>query len=361
MRPDNIIEMVPANDNPRTNNLYVFGWPSYLGGADTKLDNTLRLVKDFMQITVIPNDCKQIKDRRWTDQYEALGFKCITREDFIAMPSRLDGYAISLSNGSFTSGCTLCKLAKEKGLKVIWGSEMMWHFPGELECVKNGLIDVVLYTSKFNRDCLEPGYIDANPAIESHIVGNYIDPKTFPFKERNNQQFTIGRLSRPDHEKYTADFPVFYESLELNNPRYRAMAWNKDVANRYKWHYFGPEWDLLEAEAETSLDFLYSLDLFVYRLGKTFRESWGRSTVEAMLTGCVPVVPIGHNFDEFIVQGVTGFMCKTFEEFRRVCQELQRNVPMRKQMAKQASAFAASVICNEDKHRQIWRRVFNAS
>ena len=359
--PDNIIEFVAAREDPKTNNLYVFGWPSNLGGADTKLDHTLRLVRDFMKITVIPNDCNQIKEERWTKEYESLGFNCITREQFIEMPDKLDGYAIALSNGSFTSGCTLCKLAKEKGLKVIWGSEMMWHFPGEIDCIKKELIDVVIYASNFNRECLEPRYLEANPSLESHVVGNYIDPKAFPFKERNNQQFTIGRLSRPDFEKYSADFPVFYESLGLDNPRYRTMAWDKNVANRYKWHSFGEEWDLLKKEEETSLDFLYSLDLFVYRLGHTFRESWGRSTVEAMLTGCIPVVPVGHNFNEFIVQGVTGFMCKTFSEFKNVCQELQNNVQMRKKIAKQASAYAASVICNEEKHREIWRRVFNAS
>jgi glycosyltransferase involved in cell wall biosynthesis len=139
------------------------------------------------------------------------------------------------------------------------------------------------------------------------------------------------------------------------------MAWDKNVSNKYKWHYFGPEWDLLEAEQEDTLDFLHSLDLFVYRLGHTFRESWGRSTVEAMLSGCVPVVPIGHNFQEFIVQGVTGFMCKTYQEFKSVCQELQRNHSLRKKIAKQASAYAASVICNEEKHKDVWRRVFNAS
>jgi glycosyltransferase involved in cell wall biosynthesis len=160
-------------------------------------------------------------------------------------------------------------------------------------------------------------------------------------------------------KKYSVDFPVFYESLDLNDPKYRVMAWDKNVAKRYSWHNFGPEWDLLKPEQETVLDFLYSLDIFVYRLGHTFRESWGRSTVEAMLSGCVPVVPWGHNFSEFIVQGVTGFMCKTFEDYRSACHELQKNPQMRSKMAKQASAYAASVVCKEDKHREVWRRVFN--
>ena len=353
-----IIEMRPAKTSPRTNKLYVFGWPSHLGGADTKLDNTLQLCKDFLDITVIPNDCNQLK-QDWKGIYESYGFKCISREDFIALPDELDGHAISMSNGSFTSGCTLCKLAKSKGLKVLWGNEMMWNFPGELDCIKNGYIDTVLYSSHFNRQCLEYSYLTANPQVEGIVVGNYIDPKKFAFKERKNDQFTIGRLSRSDTEKYSADFPVFYESLNLNNPKYRVMGWGENLKSKYAWHDFGPEWDLIPPEGENTLDFLYSLDVFVYKLGHKFRESWGRSTVEAMLSGCVPVVPTGHNFSEFIIQGKTGFMCETYEDFRNVCRELQNNHRLRRSIAKQASGYAASVICNEEKHTNVWRTVFN--
>lgn len=356
----NIIDMVPVKSSPKSNNLYVFGWPSHLGGADTKLHNTLCLIKDFMNITVIPNSCHQLKEKYWYDLYtKEYGFKCISREEFIAMPSRLDGFALSLCNPSFISGCTLCKLAKEKDLKVLWGNEMMWIFEGELECIKNGYIDTVLLTSKFNEEQLAKEYFKANPSIEAYIVSNYINPKDFPFRERNNDRFTIGRLSRADVDKYSFDFPLFYESLELENPKYRVMAWDEKLKNMFKWHRFGSQWDLLKPVQEDTLDFLYSLDLFIYKLGHKFLESWGRSTVEAMLTGCVPIVPSGHNFNEFIIQGFTGFMCDSFEDFKLAAQEMQKNVQLRKKIAKQSSAYAASVVCNEEKHKSIWRYVFN--
>ena len=358
---DNVIEYVRAKSGSETpsNKLYVFHWPSELGGADTKLDHTLSILKDFMDITCIPNSSEQLLQYDWVNSLKERGIKSMSREDFLSLPDNLEGSALSLSNGSFISGLTLSRLAKNKGLKVFWGCEMMWHFPGELECVKNKYIDVVLYTSDFNRRALEPKYLQNNPKIESYIVGNYIDPARFPYKERSNNKFTIGRLSRADLQKYSADFPVFYESLGIQDPRYRAMAWDPQIASFYRWHNFGEEWDLLSTGEEPTLDFLYSLDLFVYKLGHTFKESWGRSTVEAMLTGCIPVVSSGHNFEEFIIQEQTGFMCDTFEDYRNVCQMLQRDRKKKNDISKQASAFAASVICNPKKHEAIWRNVFN--
>jgi len=357
--PGNVIEFVQANSYNLSNKLYIFSWPSYYGGADTKLDHTLSILSEFMDVTCIPNDANQLKQKDWIDSLESRGVKFISREDFIALPDNLNGYALSLSNGSFVSGLNLCNLAKSKKLKVCWSSEMMWHFPGELENIKAKNIDVVLYTSEFNRQALEPGYLQANSRIESYIVGNYIDPTKFPYKERKNKNFTIGRLSRADKEKYSCDLPVFYESLGLKDVRYRIMAWNPQVASMYRWHYFGDNWDLLAPNEESTVDFLHSLDLFVYKMGYKFRESWGRSTVEAMLTGCIPIVPSGHNFKEFIIQEKTGFMCDTYEDYRNVCEELQKNPKRRDMISKQASAFAASVICNKDKHTKIWRNVFN--
>ena len=355
-----IIEFVQAKKETTSNKLYVFHWPSNYGGADTKLDHTLSILSKFMDIVCIPNDYRQLQQENWIESLESRGIKTMSREEFIALPDSLDGHAIAFSNGSFVSRLNLCSLAKSKGLKVYWGNEMMWHFPGELEQIKAGNIDVVLYTSKFNRKTLEPGYLNANPKVESYIVGNYIDSDRFPYKERQpKNNLTIGRLSRADTEKYSYDLPIFYESLGLKNAKYRIMAWNKRVAKMYDWHYFGDEWDLLPPNKESALDFLYSLDLFVYKLGHKFKESWGRSTVEAMLTGCIPIVPSGHNFEEFIIQGKTGFMCDTYEDYRNVCIELQNNSRRRYAISKQASVYASSVLCNKEKHEKIWRSVFN--
>jgi hypothetical protein len=54
---------------------------------------------------------------------------------------------LSLSNEMFFSK-RIAHCAKEKGLRIVWSSEMIWHHKGEIESVRDGLIDKVLYTSE---------------------------------------------------------------------------------------------------------------------------------------------------------------------------------------------------------------------
>jgi len=330
--------------------VFVFGWPSFLGGADTKLAHLLVLLHQHCEITVVPNENKHLHDRHWTKFLDAYGIKYAL---FQNLPSKLEGFGLSMSNQCFFSH-RIAHSAKEKGLKIIWSSEMMWHHDGELEAVKQGVVDKALYVSEFQKRTLAPGYAD----LPSAITGNYVESEFFPFKERHNANFTIGRLSRADPLKYPEDFPVFYEALELPEARFRVMAWSDQLTHKYRWHLFDDRWDLLKPEKESQVDFLHSLDLFVYPLGHTFRESWGRSTVEAMLTGCIPLVPSGHQFEALMVHGESGFICGDFLEYRNYAQQLFYDFPLRTRLAKQCREHAVTNLCDREEHLRVWLEVF---
>lgn len=220
--------------------------------------------------------------------------------------------------------------------------------------MRDGLIDKVLYTSEVQKELLSPGY-GKLPGI---ITGNYIDPSFFPFKERHNGVFTIGRLSRADPVKYPEDFPVFYECLELPEVRFRVMAWDEKLRQKYRWHHFDERWELLKTEQESQIDFLHSLDLFVYPLGHKFTESWGRSTVEAMLTGAIPLVPPGHHLENLMIHGDTGFVCGDFLEYQRHAQTLFHDHALRSSMARRCHEHAVQKLCNREEHLKIWLEVF---
>jgi len=246
--------------------------------------------------------------------------------------------------------------AKERGLAVVWSSEMMWHHEGELEAVRAGVVDRVLYTSELQQAALGPGY----GSIPGFVTGNFIDPADFPFLDRRRPEFAIGRLSRPAPEKYPEDFPVFYEALELPETRFRVMAWDDRLAKKFKWHRFDCRWDLLKAEQEHQVQFLHSLDLFIYPLGHNFTESWGRSTVEAMLTGAIPLVPPGHHLEQLVTHGETGFICADFMEYREHAHRLFTDYPLRSRMAKACHAHAEGRLCNRDEHIAAWLAAFRA-
>jgi glycosyltransferase involved in cell wall biosynthesis len=336
-----------AEEKPR---VYVFCWPSGIGGADTKLVHLLLLLHQHCDFTLIPNDAERLREHEWTDFLTKLGIKyCLLDE----LPKTLEGIALSLSNSRFFVD-RIAHRAKERGLKVVWSSEMMWHHPGELDACREGIVDVVLYVSEIQKQVLSGGYGNL-PGV---VTGNYVHPPDFPFVTRTNTTFAIGRLSRPAPEKYPEDFPVFYQALGLPDVRFRVMAWSDKLEQKYRWHRWDDRWEKLAALEESSTTFLQSLDLFVYPLGHRFIESWGRSTVEAMLTGAIPLVPRGHHMDHLIEHGISGFLCSDFAEWQEHAQRLRSDFSYRTSISKNARERAETVLCSPSAHRAVWLELF---
>lgn len=367
--------------------LYFFNWPSDVGGADTKLVHLLPLLAQWSEITLVPNDAARMEDSRWREWVAAHGLRTALRDE---LPDRLEGWAVSLCNEAFFSKGIAFDM-RRRGLKVAWSSEMMWHFPAEVGAVMFGWVDVVMYVSAVQRAKLEPGYRHAlaaggglaeaeplnDPAAawgELHstatnrrlrwvMTGNYIDPSRFPFHERGHdgRPFTIGRLSRPDPDKYPDDFPQTYERLGLRDPcRFRVMGWSDALSNRWANHRFDERWELVPTAGEPTVEFLNSIDVLVYDVSPRFTESWGRAVVEAMLTGAVPLVPGGggHHLENLVPHGHGGFHCSSAADYRLHARRLQDDPELLQRMSRAARAWAVTRLCQAETHHALWRRVF---
>lgn len=343
-----IYNMFAYDNNDK--HLYIFGWPSYLGGADTKLHHLLDLLHNDYKITVIPNYHQQLSQKEWTTFMDNHGITYGTKESILYVPN---SPALSLCNQYFIEK-NIDKFCKTKNLKVIWSSEMMWHFKDELTHIEQKLIDKVLYVSDIQKSKMN--YPDTLP---SHMTGNYINPEYFPYKKRNNEIFTIGRMSRPDPDKYPENFPVYYSQLNIPHVKYRIMGWSDKLTEKYKWFTFDNKWDLLEPNKETQLDFLYSLDVFLYPLGHKFIESWGRSTVEAMLTGCIPIVQSGHHLDNLIIHGQTGFIIDDYIDLQNIMNKLYYDKTYKDMISLQCHEHAKNVLCNREEHIAIWKEALS--
>ena len=332
--------------------VYLYGTPGHLGGAATKIRHLLRLLHKEVDFTVI------LTHPSWRRNKQVMGFlkelnipHCMVKD----LPRRVSGVVLAICELQFFSSGVAQRL-KDKGLRIVWSNEMMWEFKGEAEAVKAGLIDRVLCLSPLQWNVFKEMY----RGVPSTMVGNYIDPDDFHWRERRNETFTIGRLSRPDPVKFPLDFPNFYELLGLGDVRYRVMAWSEEMAKQYRWHRFGPEWELLPKNKMASLDFLWSLDVFVYPLGHRFKESWGLVVVEAMLTGCPPLVPVGHHFHNMLVDEESGYLCGPFAEWKEAVQRLYRDYSHRLRMSKRCAEYAREVHCDAERHRAIWREALAA-
>ncbi len=335
-------------DSAPPQRLYLFGWPSRYGGADTKVAHLLKLLHRDFKITVVPNWRKQLDETGWVESLRRLEISVATLS---SLPRRLEGVGLGICNDKFFS-LGICKQAKERGLRIVWSSEMMWSHLGEREAIEAGLVDRLLYVSPVQQRQLN---YESFTSVPTMMTGNFVDADEYPFKERCGQNLTIGRLSRADVRKYSEDFPVFYEALELPSVRFRVMAWSDELHAKYRWHSFDDTWDLLKPLEEDTVTFLHSLDIFVYRLGHSFTETWGRSTVEAMLTGCVPLVPAGHHFEHIVAHGYSGYLCDGFSEYARYAHELSRDCERRRAMARRCREHAVQNLCDANAHRAAWR------
>jgi hypothetical protein len=366
--------------------LYIFGWPGSVGGASTKLAHLLRLLHGHFPIVVVPNEKEELQDAEWTPRLRALGITACAFED---LPERLEGWGLSLCNFDFLMSARWPEL-RARGLKMAWSNEMMWTHPGELGAIFTGALDQVLYVSQVQREALEPefrrvwtGSLKVTPPVNENracsgeiegtpggrrlrwsITGNYIDPALFPSKELRlkpaDQPLVIGRLSRADPGKFPEDFPTFYEGLGVRRATFRVMGWSVDLARRWEGHAFDARWELLPPMKEDPSTFLRSLDIFVYSLGTGLRESWGRSVVEAMLSGVVPVLPDSgeHHLRNLVKHGESGFLCRTPEEFGTYARMLDSDRQLLLRCARRAREDALERHCAAEEHLRAWKNAF---
>jgi glycosyltransferase involved in cell wall biosynthesis len=337
--------------------IFLYGWPSHVGGADTKVQHLLPLLKELgHEVMCVVNAPSQMEQKEWCDYLDNLGITYGMKED---IPDDVQGeIGLSICNPYFHNQ-GFCQHAKDKGLKVIWSSEMMWHHEKELDNIAAGLVDKVLYVSELQKAKLAPNYPDTMPWS---MTGNFISADKFPYFLRSKDPFSIGRLSRADSFKFPEDFPVFYDEITSEIPErveYHVMGWSEDLDNKYSWFkYKGHQryWFLYPENHISVNEFLRKIHVHAYPLGHNFVESWGRSTVEAMLTGAVPTSFTGHHITELVEDGVSGFILDDVYDWKKLMTELWRDPVRRQEIGKNAADHARDVHCNPEEHKRIWEK-----
>lgn len=342
-------------------NIYFFQWISDLGGADTRLKELIQLFSKNSNYNLfsIPNDKGRLFESTNVDFLKNHGVKILSWED---LPDKDSGFAISFSNFRIFSEKWRIQKIKSMGLKFIWSNDMMWTTPEELEAIQKNYIDIILFTSEFHR------YILCNKSeifsyIKHYIMPNYFHLENYtkgPKKSILKDKFVIGKLSRADEMKFSENFPLFYDKMPVDNPKFRIMGWNDKLNNKFKWFSFNSErWDLLRENKESILEFLSQLDLYVFNAHHEYIENQTRAIIEAQLLGIPAVAPNYGNFPNMIWHGRNGFIYNTVEECYYYVNLINKNKFLYNELSFNSFNLSKQIWTNKESQLKRWENIFN--
>lgn len=339
-------------------NIYFFQWISDLGGADTRLKELIQLFSksDKYNLFAIPNDDFRLKESHNIDFLKKHNVQVLS---WNSLPEKTDGYAIAFCNFRLFSEEWRINKIHSIGLKFVWSNDMMWSSEQESKAIENKLIDTVIFTSIFHKDHL----LNVNPNYGK--VKNFILPNYFHFenyiklnkKPYLQNKFVIGKLSRAEWTKYSENFPLIYNKINIPNICLRFMGWDNKLKEKYKWFDFNEKFELLDELKETPIEFLSQLDLYLFNCHHNYIENQSRSIIEAQLLGIPCIAPKEGNFPNMISHGETGFIFNTMEECYQYISLIYNDKNLYNLLSNNSIRFAKNKWCDQNSQLDYWNQI----
>jgi hypothetical protein len=334
----------------------VCGYPGTLGGADTELWHVLRVWRRFgFDVGGIPTSQPSAE---WRAKCDAISVYALD----VTWPDGIDNV---LESGtvvlSFCSGEFLKQAARFRELrcKIVWIGCMSWMFPAEREHYDEyGPFDAYVFQSEHQRSKLLPELRQYGVRDDQcFLIRGAFCPDEFPFAPRshlNGSQFIVGRLARPDLDKWHEKTWAIYEGVP--NRKARVMGWDSRIELKLG---RPPEWaEALPPCTESSVDFLHSLHCLMPINGGA-EENWPRVGLEAMSAG-VPIIAENRwGWREMIDHGRTGFLANDEQEFVHYATLLASDEDLRLEIAHNARRSLESDLANPDTIWAGWKRLFD--
>lgn len=348
--------------------IFVVGYPSYVGGADTELWHTTRIWRDHEhEVSFIPT---WHADPEWKQKLADIG--CETHH---ANPATLDkvsglpgGVVVSFCNAQFLK---LAPRLRKMGCRLVWLNCMTWAFADELAFVTNhGPFDAHVYQSTFQRQQLEPQYATSgqkgngvtkyDASIHGVQIRGAFDVSAWrfaPLPHIKRMNFCVGRLARDDPDKWSSNTWPIYERIQYSGIHAWLMGVNEKVYAK-----IGPppHWaTTLPANAISAAEFYRKLHCLMPINGGA-RENWPRVGLEAMAAGVPIVTHADWGWREMIRHGETGYLASDDFEFAHWAATLAHDEPLRLRIARQAREALAQELANPERIGQQWNDLFTS-
>ncbi|MFN0248641.1 MAG: hypothetical protein ACKV2T_17255 [Kofleriaceae bacterium] len=318
--------------------VWIAGFPSRYGGADTELDHQIDLLRRFdVDVHLVP----------MTSTDDAMMESVVARGCHVH-PYRNDVFAgrtvLSWCNGTFLDRLPRIMHAGRPA-RVVWFNCMTWLFDRERDAHARGWIDVFGFVSRYQRDLLMPELTRIGPV-------RTFDYRPFFNLDRVESEYRpwggsyqVGRISRDDPAKFAPDTWHIFDAIRVPRElakRVVVVGLGADATTR-----IGPPPPALDVEIwppdTLPADcFFAEVDTLVHKTGGS-RESYCRAVIEAYAHAVVPVVEADYAFPELIMHGETGFMARTSGEMIDYASMLAHEPALHRRIARQGREHLANL------------------
>src|ERR1022692_718821 len=291
------------------NEIWVAGFPSYYGGADTELDHLIDLFRCIeVEVHLVPMFGA---DARMKASVIDRGCHVHDYNDNIFAGRTV----LSMCNGTFLEKLPLI-MQSGRPAKVIWFNCMTWLFDREKEAHRQGWIDYFGFESEYQRSLLVP-QLELLAPVRGFTVRPFFNAARIEWRYRPWEGcYKIGRISRDDSHKFASDTWRIFDRV-LVPPHLKKKVYILGYGPRAKERTGPPppalDWQTWSPNAIPSAQFYNTIDTMIHKTGGS-RESSSRVLFEAYAHGVVPVVERDFAFPELVVHGETGFMGASSDE-----------------------------------------------
>lgn len=263
--------------------LWIAGYPSTYGGADTELDHNIDLWEKMgVEVHLVP----------MFGSDPAMRMKCQKRG------CQTHEYKPGIfKERSWPRGATVSSskklpeiMDKGKPAKVIWFNCMTWTFPKELEAHRNGWIDLFGFVSDYQRSVLLPLYEKISPAQPLAGYRPYFNPERIQFEYRKPAEyFGLGRCSRDDPAKFSTDMWRIYDRvLTPAAKKVFILGYSNKVEAKVGKPPPGLDWQWWTPNSITTDELYRTIHCLIHKTGGS-RESYCRIVPECYAHG-VPII-----------------------------------------------------------------------
>lgn len=332
--------------------LMIGGHSSLCGGADIEVLYLVDLLRqNNIDVTFVPMfGC----DERVKTYEQSIGCKYQTYHPGVFK----DKIVASWCNGEF-----LKKLPEimhhGKPQQVCWFNCMCWNFADEITAHRQKWIDKFGFVSKHQESILRPKYEAVGPFQKFEGYTPYFNPdntlRRFNFIEKDqNDFFCMGRISRDDPAKFAPDmWKMFYKVCSPIPTKTFVLGFSDKIKAKIGEPPVGLDWMVYAPGAIPAANLYKKLHVMMHKVDNS-NESLGFVVFEAYANGVVPIVEDAYAMPTLVIDGVTGFRCKSSDEFSYRASQLAFDSTLRKKMAKAGNEFLRDELCNKDKCIKPW-------